>query len=281
MISRSLIALLVLGAPLAVAPAQAQTKKVTIATEGAYEPWNFTRPDGTLAGFEIDLAADLCLKAKIECEIVAQDWDGMIPALNAGKFDAVMAGMSKTAERMKVIDFSQPYAVPPNGFGVLKDSSLVQLPHPGEVVNISKDEAKATAVIDSMKELLKGKTIGVQTASTNSAFAEKYLKDVVEIREYKTTEQHDLDLVAGRIDAVFETVIAMNSSRSKPGMEDLVQAGPAFVGGMLGEGVAVAVRKTDTDLKALFDAAIQTAIADGTVKKLSEKWFKVDVSPKN
>lgn len=171
--------------------------------------------------------------------------------------------------------------MPPNGFGMLKDSPLTQLPHSNEVFNLSKDEAKATDAINSMKELMQGKTIGVQTSSTNSAFVDKYLKGVVEVREYKTTEQQDLDLAAGRVDTVFETVISLNGSRAKPGMEDLVQAGPSFVGGMLGEGVAVAMRKTDPELKQLFDTAIEQALADGTIKKLSEKWFKVDVSPKD
>ncbi|MEZ0168269.1 transporter substrate-binding domain-containing protein [Microvirga sp. TS319] len=271
-------------AALMIAPAvEAQTKwtKVKIATEGAYEPWNFTRPGGKLDGFEIDLANDLCARMKVECEIVAQDWDGIIPALQAKKYDAIMAGMSKTSERLKAIGFSRPYAKPPNGFAVVKTSPLAKLPHANTLLDISANEEKATAAIEEMKALLKGKTVGVQTSSTNSAFAEKYFRGLVDIREYKTTDQHDLDLAAGRIDLVFETVIAMNASLAKPEMADLVQAGPSFVGGLLGDGVAVGVRHADMDLRDLFDSAIQAAIADGTVRKLSEKWFNTDVSPKN
>ncbi|MCB8821633.1 transporter substrate-binding domain-containing protein, partial [Microvirga rosea] len=78
---------------LAAGGAAAQEKTVKIATEGAYAPWNFTGAGGKLEGFEIDLANDLCARMKVKCEIVAQDWDGIIPALNAKKYDAIMAGM--------------------------------------------------------------------------------------------------------------------------------------------------------------------------------------------
>src|ERR687886_2156491 len=86
--------------------ASAQEKTVKIATEGAYAPWNFTGAGGKLEGFEIDLANDLCARMKVKCEIVAQDWDGIIPALNAKKYDAIMAGMSITDDRKKVIEFT-------------------------------------------------------------------------------------------------------------------------------------------------------------------------------
>jgi octopine/nopaline transport system substrate-binding protein len=79
--------------------------KIRIATEGAYAPWNFSGPNGTLEGFEIDLANDLCKRMSRECEIVAQNWDGIIPSLTAGKYDAIMAGMSVTPKREEVIAF--------------------------------------------------------------------------------------------------------------------------------------------------------------------------------
>ena len=108
-----------LGATLAISAATAQGKKwetVKIATEGAYAPWNFTGAGGKLEGFEIDLANDLCGRMKVKCEIVAQDWDGIIPALQAKKYDAIMAGMSITDERKKIIDFAGPYAAIPTAF---------------------------------------------------------------------------------------------------------------------------------------------------------------------
>src|SRR4051794_30938987 len=111
-----------LASALALGGATAQTKTVKIATEGAYAPWNFTGAGGKLEGFEIDLANDLCARMKVKCEIVAQDWDGIIPALNAKKYDAIMAGMNITDERQKAIGFSRAYASGPHGWGVLKDS---------------------------------------------------------------------------------------------------------------------------------------------------------------
>jgi octopine/nopaline transport system substrate-binding protein len=255
-------------------------RHIKIATEGAYAPWNFTESDGKLAGFEIDLAADLCKRADLDCEMVAQDWDGIIPALLGGKYDAIMSGMSRTPERLKAINFSRIYARPPNGFGVLKDSPLTKLANSGKLFDASADEAGTEQAVASMREMLKGKTIGVQTSSTNAAFAEKYFKGVVDIREYKTVDEHDLDLVSGRVDLVFETVLTLQSSRSKAGMEDITQAGPSFVGGPLGDGVAVGLRKEDSDLAVSFNSALEAALTDGTVRTLSQKWFKMDVTPK-
>ncbi|MBB4577428.1 ABC-type amino acid transport substrate-binding protein [Rhizobium lentis] len=95
-----------------VAVAETKPTEITIATEGAYEPWNFTGPDGKLAGFEIDLANDLCARMKIKCTIVAQDWDGLIPSLTAKKFDAIMASMIVTEKRLAVISSASPMLRP-------------------------------------------------------------------------------------------------------------------------------------------------------------------------
>ncbi|TIX06248.1 MAG: transporter substrate-binding domain-containing protein, partial [Mesorhizobium sp.] len=102
--------------------AQDAPKAITIASEGAYAPWNFTTADGKLDGFEIELANDLCARMKVECTIIAQDWEGLIPSLKVGKFDVIMAGMFITPKRLETIDFTQPYAVDPGGFAVAKDS---------------------------------------------------------------------------------------------------------------------------------------------------------------
>jgi octopine/nopaline transport system substrate-binding protein len=268
-----------LASALALGGAAAQEKTVKIATEGAYAPWNFTGAGGKLEGFEIDLANDLCARMKVKCEIVAQDWDGIIPALNAKKYDAIMAGMNITDKRLEVLNFSLPYAVTPHGWGVLKDSPLAKLPGAGDVVSLDKDPEAAKKAIEAWKPLLKGKTVGVQGSTVNSQFVETYLKGVVEIREYKTTEQHDLDLTAGRVDAIFAGYGALKATQEKPEFKDMVIAGTGMRGGVLGRGVAVAIRKDDQDLKKAFDAAIQAAAQDGTIKKLSEKWFKIDVTP--
>ncbi|MER8951328.1 transporter substrate-binding domain-containing protein [Mesorhizobium sp. M0833] len=260
------------------AVAQETPKAITIATEGAYAPWNFTTADGKLDGFEVDLANDLCGRMKIECKIVAQDWDGMIPALTVGKFDVIMASMFITEKRLKVIDFTQPYAVDPSGFAVAKDSELGKLGISNERFKLD-NEASAQAAIDRLKPLLKGKIIGVQAATANLEFVKKYFSDVAEIREYKTTEQHDLDLAAGRIDALFAQQTALAATLSKPEFSDYTLAGPGFVGGLFGLGSGAGIRKEDSKLKDMLNGAIDAATADGTIKTLSLKWLKSDVTP--
>ena len=271
---------LVAAAAVSGAAAAKDWTKVTIATEGAYEPWNFVQPDGKLAGFEIDLAHDLCTKMKVECTIVQNDWDGMIPALTAGKFDAIMAGMSITAKRLQVIDFSSSYAAGPSGFLVSKSSDLAKLPGTGEILSMGTEEAKAKPVIDGMRTLLKGKSIGVQVATIQAAFAHHYFDDVATVQEYKTAEQNDLDLMAGRLDASFAETSVQLATLAKPDAKDLAIAGASFRGGTyLGDGTGVGMRKNEPELKAMFDKAIAAEIADGSMKTLQAKWFKLDMMP--
>ncbi|WP_230534641.1 transporter substrate-binding domain-containing protein, partial [Microvirga roseola] len=201
-------------------------------------------------------------------------------ALQAKKYDAIMAGMSITPKRQEVIDFAGPYANSPNGFLVAKASPLAKMPGTDQAFNLSSQQGAAEKAIEAVKPLLKGKTIGVQGSTIHSAFADKYLKDVAEIREYKTTEQHDLDLAAGRIDAVLADSTAIIGTLEKPEFKDYVLVGPSMTGGMLGAGVGAGLRKEDQELKKALNEAIQAAVKDGTVTKLSEKWFKIDIAPK-
>ena len=254
---------------------------VTIGLEGAYEPWNLTKPDGTLDGFEPELAKDICARAKLECKLIAQDWDGMMTGLAAGKFDVIMDALSITPEREKEIAFSKPYAVTPAGFAVSKSGPLAALLGP---VSILKLDAKGEgdgmkAAVETLRKALTGKTIGIQTATVYTAFVQKNFGDVATIREYKTSPEHDLDLTAGRIDAAFDDNTYFTAAFAKPDNADLALAGPQFGGQVWGAGEALGLRKTDPELKAKFDEAITAALADGTVKKLSEKWFKVNVAP--
>ena len=270
-----------LGLTVMAGGARAQDRIVRIATEGAYAPWNFTGAGGKLEGFEVDLANDLCARMKVKCEIVAQDWDGIIPALQAKKYDAIMAGMSITEKRLEAMSFSRPYALPINTFAVSRAGGVAELPGDGKRIDLTVDEAAGKAAIAAMSPVLKGKVVGVQGSTTASAFADQYLKGVVEIREYKTTEQHDLDLVAGRIDAVLANMTVLTASSTKPEMKDIKLAGPTLLGGPFGPGIAVGLRKDDADLKTMFDEAIAAAAADGTIKSLSMKWFKADIAPQN
>jgi octopine/nopaline transport system substrate-binding protein len=253
---------------------------VTIATEGEFRPWNFTKPDGSLDGYEIDLIKYLCDHMKVQCTTVVQSFDGMIPALQAGKFDAIISGMSATPKREEVIDFSDSYGTTGQTFATLKTDDLATLPLKDQVFSLSSDEAGAVDALKQLAPLLKGKTIGVQTASIADTFAQKYLKDYVTIQEYKTTEQHDLDLKAGRVDLIMASTAYISTAAGKPGNEDFTMTGPRFQGGLLGRGSSVGLRKTDPELKAKFNEAIAAAKADGTIKKLSDKWFGFDVTPK-
>jgi octopine/nopaline transport system substrate-binding protein len=192
-----------------------------------------------------------------------------------------MAGMSITPERQKTISFSHSYANGPNGFLVAKSSPLAAMPGTGQSFHLGTQQAEAEKALEAIKPLLKGKTIGVQGSTIHAAYADKYLKGTVEIREYKTTEAHDLDLAAGRIDAVLADSVAIMETLGKPEFKDYVMVGPGATGGMLGDGVGVGIRKQDAALRKMFDEAIDSAVKDGTVSKLALKWFKVDISPKS
>ena len=254
-------------------------KTVVIGMEGAYEPYNLTDPSGKIVGFEPDLVNDVCGRMKVECKIIAQDWDGMIPGLNAGKFDVIMDGMSITDERKKTIDFSKPYSQVPAAFAAAKASPLAKLPDPGKAYNFNKDPKAANAALDKMRAALKGKTLGVQVSTTHATFADKHLKDVATIKEYKTTDERDLDLKSGRIDAVLDDQTAVASMLSKDDAKDFTIVGPEFDGGDFGVGVGMGIRKADADLTAKFNTAITAAFADGSIKKYSLKWFKIDTTP--
>ncbi|WP_342620033.1 transporter substrate-binding domain-containing protein [Rhodoferax sp. GW822-FHT02A01] len=269
--------LVVLGIGLAVATgAMAQDKPtaITIATEGAYEPWNFTGPNGVLEGLEVDLAKDLCARMKVKCTIVAQDWDGLIPSLTARKFDAIMASMIVTEKRLGVIAFSDPYAPTSATFMVEKTGPLANLPGTGTTVDLGGDPAQVKKALEPLAAGLKNKAIGTQAATANANFLDKYLKGVVEVHEYKTTEQHDLDLKAGRIDGVIAQKTSLTGLLNKPDYKQYKLAGPVLVGDVFGKGIAVGLRKEDTALKAMFNEAIKGAKADGTIDKLAEKWLK-------
>jgi octopine/nopaline transport system substrate-binding protein len=268
------LALAVLATP----AAAKDWKTVTITLEGAYAPWNMTNADGTLGGFEPELAKVLCERAKVECKLVASDWDGMIPALNAGKFDMIMDALSITEARKKVIDFTIPYAATPAGFATTKDSPLANAAGTGTEVHMDVGQT-GVKEIDALKEAFKGKTIGIQAATVYSKFVyDNFGKDST-IREYKTGADRDLDLQNGRIDLGFDDTVYF-ASAIEAAKGELVYTGPDIVGPIWGAGEGLGVRKSDTDLRDRFSEAIKSALADGTVKKLSEKWFKIDVSPR-
>nr|CAD6414103.1 amino acid ABC transporter [Rhizobium sp. Q54] len=227
-------------------------EKVVIATEGAYPPFNYTDTDGSLKGFDVDIANALCEQMKANCEIVTNDWDGMIPALQAKKFDAIIASMSITPERLQQVDFSKKYYNTGPAIAVPKDSEITDL------------------------EGLKGKTLGAQTSTTHANYAEKHMPDS-ELKLYPTADEYKLDVQNGRVDAVIDDVVVLSEwVKSDEGAccKILTPLTPDVE--INGEGAGIAVRKGDP-LADKFTAAIAAIRESGKYKEISDKYFDFDV----
>ena len=250
--------------------------KIRIGTEGAYPPWNNMNAAGELEGAEIDLALDLCKRMNAECEFVAQDWDGIIPALQNGKYDAIMAGMSITEERMEKIDFSIGYMTEPASLSALSNSALGTLNAPGKL-NLDDMDAEAKGLLATLQSALSGVSVGVQTATIHENFLNEYMPDVT-IKVYDTQQNMELDLAAGRIDAALCDKAAMETFADTPAGSGVTLIGPDLFGGSFGAGVGAGIRKSDSDLTAMFNKAIADATADGTVSRISMEWFGKDLS---
>jgi polar amino acid transport system substrate-binding protein len=223
--------------------AHAQT--VRIASEGAYAPWNFLDDNGKLAGFEIDLGNELCSRAGLTCEWVQNEWDSIIPNLQAGNYDAIMAGMSITEERQQTIDFTQNYFPP----------------------DPSKYVAAAGATIDIANP--SGLKIGAQGATIQHAYIQEHFGANNTIQAYETADQAMADLLAGNLDVILadsaylEPIVAGNSAIAFVG-EDV----------LIGNGVGMGLRKPDDELEKKFNEAISSAKEDGTLDTLIAKWFE-------
>jgi octopine/nopaline transport system substrate-binding protein len=254
----------------------AYADNIKIGTEGAYPPWNSKDAAGNLIGFEVELANELCKIMKHNCTIVEQDWDGMIPALVSRKFDAIMAGMSITDERKKTINFSQGYADEVASLAVMKGSKNEGL-KTLSAINLTDISAEEQATLDTLIKAFKGKTIGVQTATIHQNFLDSGLMGKIKVRTYKTQDEVNLDLVAGRIDAALAAAVAFTDYAEKSG-KGVVLTGPTFAGGDFGNGVGVGIRKGDSELINDFNAAIDKARDDGIISRLAIKHFGFDAS---
>lgn len=229
--------------------------KIRVGTEGAYPPFNFKDSSGELKGFDIDIAKALCAQMNAECTFVAQDWDGIIPALLAKKYDAIIASMSITEERKKKVDFSDKYYSSPAKFIVDKKSGI-------------KDVTAAG---------LKGKTIGAQGSTIHSNYLEDKYKGS-KIKLYKTQDDANADLASGRLDAILADSAVLLEWLKKGDGKCCEFTGPGFNDPKyFGVGAGIAVRKGDDKLRDAFNKAIAAIRANGTYQKINKKYFPFDI----
>jgi octopine/nopaline transport system substrate-binding protein len=251
--------------------------KLRLGTDPTAPPAEFLLPDGTMVGFDIDLAADVCARMKVECEWVRQDFDGFIPALNEGKFDVFFNSLLITEKRKQVIDFAAPFSIVRQGFLAQSQGPLEQVPASDAVIALP-DPSAAQCSLGDLTNALRGKSLGTDAGTPRVDVAKQCLPET-ELHLYPNWPKALDDLLTGRVDAVMAPRSFINDSLNGPNGAKLKHIGPWYNGGLLGVNSSVALRKTDPDLKAMLDTAIKSALADGTVRKLSLKWYKVDITP--
>lgn len=228
-------------------------EKLRIATEGAYPPFNYVDSNNNLHGFDVDIAKALCEKMKDDCTIVAQDWEGIIPGLLAKKYDAVIASMVPTPERVQKVDFTDRYYTTTLAIAVPKDS---------DIKDVSADS-------------LKNKNLGAQAGATQAIYAEDfYAPEGVNLKLYPTPEEANSDLLNHRLDAVIHDKFPLLAWLDKEGKDCCKLLGEIED---TKEPVAIAIRKNSNDLKARFNKAIEEIRADGTYDKIVAKYFKADI----
>ena len=211
---------------------------VRMGTEGAYAPYNFINDAGAVDGFEREVGDELCARAELTCEWVTNDWDSIIPNLTAGNYDTIIAGMSITAERDEVIDFTQDY-YPPTASRYLAKSADVDLM--GGVIAAQANTIQSGYVAETGATLL----------------------------EFATPDETIAAVISGEADAVFADADFLLPKAEESGGELELVGDPVPLGG----GVGMGLRETDGELKAKFDAAITSMKEDGTLNTLLDKWF--------
>lgn len=236
--------------------ASAEAIKVGMAPE-PYPPFESPDASGKWGGWEIDIINALCAEAKLDCTITMTAWDGLIPALNSKKIDAIINSMSITEERKKSIDFSDKYYNTPTGIIGAKDVKF-----------------------DATPEGLKGKILGVQVSTVHEAYAKKHFADSVsEIKVYQTQDEAQADLAAGRLDAVQADSLSLTTylgtDQGKACCE--MKGDVAEDLEVLGPGVGVGLRKDDTALKEKFNAAIKAIRDNGKYAEITQKYFDFDI----
>ncbi|MEO8383746.1 MAG: ABC transporter substrate-binding protein [Betaproteobacteria bacterium] len=230
-------------------------KKIKIGVEGAYPPFSEIGTDGKLKGFDIDIANALCEQMKAQCTMVQQEFDGLIPSLQAKKIDAIIASMSITEDRKKVIEFSDKYYHTPARL-------------------ISKKNAGMIASVAGMK----GKRIGVQRTTTHDRFATDTFKES-EIVRYAKQDDVFLDMASGRLDAALaDQSAAALGFLVLPAGKNFAFFGPVYIDPLyFGAGAGIGLRKGDTALRDEFNNAIKAIRANGVYKKVNDKYFDFDI----
>lgn len=234
----------------------AAEEPLRVAIEGAFPPFSYVTPDG-LQGFDVDIAKALCAELNRPCELRQQRWDGIISGLLAKKYDAIVASMSITAERQKVVDFTKPYWFTPSRFIALKG-----------------------AFDDDSPESLAGKAIGVQRGSIQDDYVTAEYADA-DIRRYATQEDALLDLTARRVDTVLAPSISvLGFLESNDGADFAYFGGRHSDPAYFGIGAGVAVRKEDNDLQKALNAALVRLMQDGRYDAINARYFSVSIAPK-
>lgn len=221
------------------------TEVLRIATEGAFPPYNYTNADGSLGGFDVDIANGICEKMQVKCEIKAQDWDGIIPGLKLGKYDAIIAAMSITAERQEQLDFSTPYYSSPVVFIAKKDSAF-NPKNPADIEN---------------------NIISSQRGTTSGDWLEKnYPKAKLQWQE--SINNAFLDLSAGRTAALLtDKFTALTWLQTEAGKDFEVKGDEIS----FDDFVAVAIDKGNPELLKKINDAIEAMKADGTYDAIVKK----------
>ncbi|WP_296253251.1 ABC transporter substrate-binding protein [Pseudomonas sp. UBA4194] len=246
--------LLAVAATLVVNSAAMAADKLRMGVEAAYPPFNNKDASGQVVGFDVDIGKALCAKMEVECEVVTSDWDGIIPALQSQKFDFLVSSMSITPERSQVVDFTNPYY-----------SNKLQF--------IARKDADFPTEGDKLKDTLQGKAIGAQRATLSGTWLEdKYGMDV-NLKLYDTSENAFLDLSSGRLDAILADKYASYDWLKSDAGKDFEFKGDAVE---QSDKIGIAVRKGDA-LKDKLNKALAEIIADGTYKKINDKYFPFSI----
>jgi polar amino acid transport system substrate-binding protein len=222
-----------------------------------YPPFTSKDASGKWVGFEVDLMDAICAEMKAKCEIVEVAWDGIIPALQAKKFDVIWASMSITAKRKETIDFTDRYYKTPAVMIAAKSSSY----------NIDYQNPDS----------LKGKIIGVQTSTIHAQFVQKYFGSTATIKVYDTQDNVNADLVAGRIDLDMADSIALADFLKTDQGKDFEVKWTAPKDPIFGEGVGGGILKESTELKDKLNKALATVRSNGTYDAIAKKYFDFNI----